>query len=291
MALGQMEFVENTGQWDADFSHKIRLKYGAVFLEEDGLKAHLFNPVDLDHLYGEEAHHHADRPYSTIHHHAFKQQWLGTSTPTISSQKANIHVYNYYQGNDPNFWRSGVKAYNQVQFQGVYPKIDVHYFNADGRLKYNWVVAPGGDYKNIKWTYEGADTVWVQNNKLIISTSVGYVTEELPEVYSTDGFNKTPINANFILKGNTCEFAIDSYNQNETLVIDPVVVFASFSGSLADNWGFTATYDDQGHLFGGGIVMAAGYPTTTGAFQSTHGNPTGPAQGAPFGVDCGITKV
>src|SRR5690606_18652029 len=52
---------------------------------------------------------------------------------------------------------------------------------------------------------------------------------------------------------------------------DPTVVFSTYSGSTADNWGFTATYDSGGHFYAGGIVNGAGYPTTTGAFQRSFG--------------------
>ena len=41
------------------------------------------------------------------------------------------------------------------------------------------------------------------------------------------------------------------------LVIDPVLVFSSYSGSTSDNWGFTATYDNLGHAYGGGAQFYA----------------------------------
>ena len=50
--------------------------------------------------------------------------------------------------------------------------------------------------------------------------------------------------------------------------------FPPFSGSLADNWGYTATYDAQGNLYGGGIVFDAGYPTTAGAIDPTYNDVT-----------------
>ena len=45
------------------------------------------------------------------------------------------------------------------------------------------------------------------------------------------------------------------------------MVFSSYTGSLADNWGYTATYDRAGNLYGGGITFGVGYPTTEGAYQ------------------------
>src|SRR5690606_24730169 len=70
------------------------------------------------------------------------------------------------------------------------------------------------------------------------------------------------------------------------LIIDPTIIFASLTGSFADNWGFTATYDAQGNLYAGGIVRGVGYPTTLGAFQATYG---GGQLGAAVGTDCDIS--
>lgn len=57
------------------------------------------------------------------------------------------------------------------------------------------------------------------------------------------------------------------YDPTLTLVIDPTVVFSSYSGSTADNWGYTATYDSHGNLYGGGIGDDIGYPVSLGAYQ------------------------
>jgi gliding motility-associated-like protein len=66
---------------------------------------------------------------------------------------------------------------------------------------------------------------------------------------------------------NSVTFRLGTYNPALPLIIDPYLVFASYSGSSADNWGYTATYDRYGNLYGGGIAFASGYPTTVGAYQ------------------------
>lgn len=64
----------------------------------------------------------------------------------------------------------------------------------------------------------------------------------------------------------------DGYDLSQTLIIDPTVVFGTYTGATADNWGYTATYDQNGNMYVGGYVNAAfsgtTYPTTTGAFQT-----------------------
>src|SRR5690606_36710752 len=60
----------------------------------------------------------------------------------------------------------------------------------------------------------------------------------------------------------------------------PILEFSTYTGSTADNFGFTATYDMAGNLYAGGIVFSIGYPTTLGAFQVNYSGQ----------VDVGITK-
>ena len=86
------------------------------------------------------------------------------------------------------------------------------------------------------------------------------------------------------MKDNVLSFKLPfGYNKKLPLIIDPVLVFASYSGSTSDNFGFTATYDLEGHLYGAGIVFddLTGYPTTTGAYQLS-------LEGGR--IDVGITK-
>jgi gliding motility-associated-like protein len=68
-------------------------------------------------------------------------------------------------------------------------------------------------------------------------------------------------------------------------VIDPSLIFAAQSGSTADNFGMTATYDSGGNLISGGTVFDIGYPTTLGAYSIAFNGP--PATG---NTDIVITK-
>lgn len=96
-----------------------------------------------------------------------------------------------------------------------------------------------------------------------------------PVAWQTQDGEKIPVKCKFTIdlknNGNT-EVKFDlgnEYDPSMPLIIDPVLVFSTFSGSTADNFGFTATYDLQKNTFGGGIVFPSGqYPVTTGAFQT-----------------------
>ena len=49
-----------------------------------------------------------------------------------------------------------------------------------------------------------------------------------------------------------------------------MLVFASYTGSTADNFGLTATYDSLGNLYTGGLIYDVGYPTTLGAYDTSY---------------------
>ena len=51
------------------------------------------------------------------------------------------------------------------------------------------------------------------------------------------------------------------------MIIDPQLIFSTYSGSIADNWGFTATFDNDNNVYSGGIAFGVGYPVTPGAYQ------------------------
>src|SRR5690606_39923625 len=55
-----------------------------------------------------------------------------------------------------------------------------------------------------------------------------------------------------------------------------------------NNFGLTATYDESGHLYGGGTVFDAGYPVTPGVVQTTF---AGPVPGLfTMGTDMAVSK-
>lgn len=63
---------------------------------------------------------------------------------------------NYYIGNDPKKWRTGIPNYSQVRYRGIYSGIDLVYRgNQGGQLEYDFVVAPGADPAKIRFTLRG----------------------------------------------------------------------------------------------------------------------------------------
>ena len=141
--------------------------------------------------------------------------------------------------------------------QSVYPGVDLLMQGGDGSLKYSWIVAPGTDCAVIQWNYEGAENIAVNaRGELEIRHSLGIITESKPVAWTIHNGKKTPVSLSYDVEGTTVYFSGTSNTSfTDTLIIDPSLTFSTFTGSLVDNWGFTAAPDPNGNLFAGGIVF------------------------------------
>ncbi len=292
--FAQLEFIANKGQWNDKVKYKMEIKHGAIFLENSCVTFNFVAPKSQNSSF---AHHgNEEKAYSlTRNGHAYKMNFLKSNknTEIISSQKT-IDYNNYYIGKDPSKWASNVPKYKQVKYQNIYDNIDIKFYLESQKMKYDIIVKPGADYRDVEFEYEGVDKIYLQDEKLILNTSVRTVTELKPFAYQIFSGDTIPIACRFKLKRNKVSFEItEDYDNTQDLIIDPLLVFSTYSGSTADNWGFTATWDYDDNVYSGGIVFNVGYPTNTGAYQSNFAGGTPPIAGSNYygdGCDIGIIK-
>lgn len=277
-----LEFIENKGQWHPNVLFKSDLGGSAFFLQKNGYKVRLNNKDDLKQIAEEiSGHSHGGTAKVTgknpaasksklLRSFAYEVSFEGSNpNPQIVPEKPIQTTNNYFIGKDPSKWVSNAKIFTAVVYKNIYPGIDVRYYTDNGFLKYDLVVHPGADPKKIAIKFKGVTGLGIKKQDLIVKTSLGEVEEKRPYSFQIKESVKKEIIAKYILKGDIVNIEVDNYSKDKTLIIDPTLVFASFTGSLADNWGYTATYDGTGNFYAGGIVFGTGYPTSTGAFDQT----------------------
>jgi gliding motility-associated-like protein len=277
-------FVENQGQWEDSYDYKLQLSSGSMFFENMGYTMLLVDPESVGHSEDDHNHFHTGEN-EILQQHSIKMQFLNANPfPSIEGDLKTGFYYNYLLGNDPTHWKSNVGVYKKIIYKDIYPSIDIHYYGDEEDLKYDFIVKPGGDSRLIQMKYSGAQTQ-LKKDKLHISTVFGDLQEVIPSVYQVIDGERIEIDAYYELKNGIVQFDVGDYNSNYDLIIDPKLVFSSFSGSSANNFGFTATYDNEGNSIGGGIVFNSGgtYPTSVGAFQTSF-------QGANGDFDIAISK-
>jgi hypothetical protein len=65
---------------------------------------------------------------------------------------------NYFVG-DAGQWRTDVPRFARVRYRGVYDGVDVVYHSQEGRLEYDFVVAPGASPSAIGVRFDGAKQI------------------------------------------------------------------------------------------------------------------------------------
>lgn len=295
--LAQMEFVENNGQWDRSVDFRGDFKTGSFFLEKTGFGVVMHHADDLKEV-AEQAHGHSIEKGQeikpvTLRSYVYKMAFEGASPNMVPVAEKPLSSYNnYFIGNDPSRWAGNCKIFQSITYKNVYPQIDVRYYSDAGKLKYDFIVHPGANLTKIKMKYDGPTAVFVKNKELIIQTPVGEVKELYPYSYQYSDGKRSEVDCQYIVSNKTVSFQVKNYDPSKTLIIDPSIIFSSFTGSAPDNWGYTATPGPDGSLFAGGIVFSppvgTNYPVSPGAYQTVFGG--GPTEDTFPGYDIAIFK-
>jgi len=288
-APNSIEFIENKGQWKEDFRYRTLTDKGDVYFTPGSF---IFVVGDYSNLDKIEAYHHGMvRDPQVLKYHEYRMVFEGATTTDIIGGKQQKAYYNYFLGNDQTKWKTGIHPYLALDYKSLYSGVDMHISSDEGALKYEFIIAPGADASLIRMRCDGADGLSVnKQGNLVIRTSVGDVQEMKPFAYQYINNVRTEVPCTYKVNGDHITYKFPKgYAEGAQLVIDPTVVFATFTGSTADNFGYTATYDLAGNFYAGGLVHSAGFPVTPGAFQMTFGGGT-TTTGIQYESDMGIIK-
>jgi uncharacterized repeat protein (TIGR01451 family) len=181
----------------------------------------------------------------------------------------------YLIGNDPSQWRTNVAQYAKVRIAEVYRGIDAVYYGNGEELEYDFVVQPGADPRQIRLRFEGAERVEIdRTGDLVLHVRGGELRQRLPFVYQETGGRRTRVHALY-RRWSAREFGFElaAYDPTIPLVIDPVLVYSTYLGGIADENGWGVAVDSAGNAYVAGTTQSSDFPTTAGAFQTSLPSP------------------
>lgn len=259
-----VKFIPNKGQWHDSVQYKARIPGGQLFIGNTTLTYQFWDQQQLS------RYHHKKVEPDSLQAHVLKMDLAGANTPSsIEKISASKTTYNFFKGKDPQNWASALNAYQQVKLKSVYPGIDLVIKGQQAGIKYDFIVAPGANPNAIKLNWRGSDSLIIDDKQLTIGTMLQPLVEENPVAYQEGKKRRKTVPCHFHLNDNQVQFNFpEGYQDSQRLVIDPNVIFATFSGSSADNFGFTGTFDSSGHAYSAGTVYGSGFPTQPGAYQA-----------------------
>ena len=287
-AQEEVWMIPNKGQWEEQVNYKVQLSNGAFFIEDKTFTFALYESPS-NHNHGLKRKTHSSK---IIKGHVVKQHFFGANTTKLIESKKSSHFYNYFIGNDSSKWKSeiyGVQGVNQPQF---YKGTSLFLDASNQGFEYSFRIEPFNSPALISSKIEGATNCFIgSDGDLHIQHSIGEIIQKKPIAWNlSNKGEKTSVPVCFKLKNDTLSFEFPKgYSNEQTLIIDPKIEFSTFSGSLVDNWGFTACPDSKGNLIAGGISFGIGYPSSVGSFQPNFSGGT-KSSGHSVGFDISISK-
>lgn len=199
---------------------------------------------------------------------------------------------NYFLGKDPTRWHRGVPTYSRVQYQEIYPGVNLVYYGNQRQLEYDFVVQPGADPGRIALNFsgsferEGRALTLDAAGDLVIPARTGEVRFHKPVIYQPQeapaGYRRAVEGSFVLLAKNRVGFNIAAYDKTKPLVIDPALNYATFLGGNNYDAGLAIAADSTGAAYVAGLTLSTNFPTSnsgtlkgaTDAFV-TKLNPTG----------------
>lgn len=264
-------FIENKGQWDDPVLFQSNFLGGNLWVMQKKMIFHLqdFSGMQEAHV-SRKSYNETPKLNQTVVHLNF----LGANDVTnIEKSHKTDNYYNYFIGNDKSKWASEVHGYGEALMRGLYDGIDLKLIEQRQELKYEFHVQAHIDPSQIVLDYAGQNELRVdKKGNLRIKTDLGEIIEQKPYAYQIVNGNIREVTCAFHLEGSVVKFDLGAYNPNVKLIIDPVLVFATYSGSDSDNFGMTATYGYDGTAYSGGVVYGNGFPMPDLSSYDINGN-------------------
>lgn len=237
-----LAFEENDGQFHADVSYLARSQNYSVAIQRDGLSFEFpgngRDSVDI--------------------------RFVASLGGTPVSLSGVAYRSNYFIGADHSQWREGVPNFQRVGIRTIYPGIDTEFYQKNGDLEHDFVLSPGADPSAIRLSLRSArQPILTADGDVVIQAHEGELRFRKPVAFQFDAEgNRVTISTAYKLKGNQLSFVLGHYDRSRTLVIDPVILFATYVSGTAGSTPAQMATDGNGTLFlTGTTTTASGFPS------------------------------
>jgi hypothetical protein len=264
----QNYFIENKGQWHNEVLYLCRINGTDAWITRNGVtydfhryqKIHNPHPSicdnknDLYNRYG----------------HVIKNEHINPNADIRTAPERVLEGYhNYFIGNKPEKWASYVNLYQQITVKNIYDGIDQKWYFDEGSLRYDYIVSPNADYRQIKIAVQGAEKSEIKQNDLVFVTRFGEVRQCKLFVYQMIDGSKKAISAKWTQNNGYFSFELGNYDPSQTLIIDPLL-WSTYTGGMSDDFPYDITRDAVNNVYITGYTASAAYPTTAGVYDATH---------------------
>jgi hypothetical protein len=177
---------------------------------------------------------------------------------------------NYFRGDSPAEWITDVPTYARLRYEGLYPGVDVEVQDGGGAPEYHLMLSPGARLADVVVRVDGADALLIEDGVLVAKTKKGDLRQHVPATWQVlPGGGRETLHAEFrIVDRERFGFSVEGWRDDAELVVDPVLVFASYLGGAGLDECHGAAVGDDGSLFVTGRTSSSDFPRTAGCYDN-----------------------
>jgi hypothetical protein len=247
-----LTFVENRGQWDARARFLVRQGSMAGWLEDRGLTLGL-------HRAG------AGEPFEAF---AVRLAFEGASECARPMGEGPLPgKMNFFLGNDPSRWATGVASYASVVYRELYPGIDLRLRTDQGVLEYDILVAPGADLAQVEVRCEGIDALEVApDGGLSLATPFGPIRQSAPKTWcQLESGERLAVDCRPVkLSERSFGFRAEARHPRLALVIDPGLEWSTYLGGTSNDTILGLAATGSGPIVAVGRTISPNFPVNVG---------------------------
>jgi len=174
-------------------------------------------------------------------------------------------IVNYHVGNDPTRWRSSIPTYRGILYKQLYPGIDLLYNGDEGILKGTYTIAPGANPADIRWRFDGASGISLDEGELLIrlveTDEHAALIEREPTAWQVIGDKRISVRIRYhIHDDGSIGFALGRYDASQPLTIDPTLDYGTYVGGCDGEGSYGIATDHDNNVYIAGRTRSLDYP-------------------------------
>ena len=190
----------------------------------------------------------------------------GSRNPRIEPASPFGAVTNYILGNDPAKWRTGLRMFGLLRYQGVWPGIEVRFRAEQSRAKAEYLVAPGASVDEIRLRFDG-DPQIQPDGSLVVKGQSGEFREDRPVLFQQSGEEKTPVEGAFRkFPDGAIGFTAGAYDRHRPLTVDPTLLFSGYFGGYSQTTITSLAVNSSYSVIAAGWTVGTDFSTARSLF-------------------------
>lgn len=158
-----------------------------------------------------------------------------TSSPRLENRLQT--QFNYFRGKDSADWYLNQHAYRELIYPGIYPGIDLRFYDNEGELEFDFIISPSADPGQISLRLDETTASLTANGELNLDS---LLTFRKPHIYQEINGEKKIVEGDYQIEEDIIRFGLNEYDVDQELTIDPTISYSTYFGgeeayeSLAD---------------------------------------------------------